>query len=101
MKIDLHQKRLNAIKLRYYFFPRQCCSCRKEYAREKMYFVPCWGVNKKVWPYYYCQKCVKSKEDVLREIDDEEYGFGIAFVDDFPGRFPTKASSPMPDPNGT
>ena len=66
-----------------------------------MYFVPCWGVNKKVWPYYYCQKCVKSKEDVLREIDDEEYGFGIAFVDDFPGRFPTKASSPMPDPNGT
>ena len=83
MKIDHHQKRLNAIKLKYVFFPKKCMICREEYRKERMYRVDRWIVNQRVLECWYCQHCIHSKEELLNKIDTD-YGCGIAFVDEWP-----------------
>ena len=65
MKIDHHQKRLNAIKLKYVFFPKKCMICREEYRKERMYRVDRWVVNQRVLECWYCQRCIHSKEELL------------------------------------
>ncbi len=103
MKINHEKKRLDAIKLRYAFFPKKCGCCGEEYVSEKMYKVRRWGVNKMVFTWHYCQNCMKSKEDVIHEIDTDS-NFGIAFVDnfgDYPEKDDTKMREPLPDPTGT
>ena len=58
-----------------------------------MWFVDRWGVNKTVHRWYYCTKCMKTKEDILKRIETDECYFGIAFVDDVIASF---ASKPRP-----
>ena len=40
------------------------------------------GVNDENINYHYCQNCMKSKEDVLYEIDTDESPYGIAGIDE-------------------
>lgn len=83
MKVDKEQKRLKAIKLKYVFRPRECRHCKEEYKRERMWqvyrFGPCKTWNK----WYYCQRCMHSAKAVLREIDTDNYPWGIAGIDPF------------------
>lgn len=83
MSVDEVQKRLNAIKLKYEFFPVKCDYCEEYYKREKMWKFYRYEENRTYQTHYYCQNCMSSKEDVLNEIDSDESPFGIAGVDDF------------------
>ena len=76
-------KRLKAIKFKSVIFPKECSLCHNKFYNEKMWKFNRWGINKSVHAVYYCQNCMHSEEDVLNEIDTDESGFGIAFVDDF------------------
>ena len=83
MKISVSEKRLNAIKKRFFLFPRTCDCCKTTIVLEKMWFVDRWHANMRVHRYHYCTKCMKTKEDVLTQIQNDECSFGIAFVDSF------------------
>ena len=83
MMIDREAKRIHAIKLRYVFTEHQCSCCGNYFRKEKMYKVHVWGVNRSVVPLDFCQNCMKSREEVLEEVDSYQGFFGIAFVDDF------------------
>lgn len=62
----------------------KCSHCREEYVEEM------WKVNRTnhmaipniVIPYYYCQECMNSAEDVLNEIDTDPCVYGITDIDD-------------------
>ena len=82
MKGENTEKRLKAIKLKFVFFSTTCDFCRKEFKREKMWRVYRYGINQTSYKWYYCQKCMPTAEDVLYEIDTDEFPFGIAGVDD-------------------
>ena len=84
MKVDKHQKRLKAIKLKYVFSPTKCRCCKEEYKKEKMWMVHRYGANKVVVECRYCQNCMHSAEDVLNEIDTGKKPlFGIVGIDEF------------------
>ena len=84
MKVDMKQKRLKAIKLKYVFFPKKCRCCGEEYKREKMWQLYRYGINKIWGKCHYCQNCMHSAEDVLNEIDTgKSVLFGLAGIDDF------------------
>lgn len=69
MKIDRHKKRLKSIKSRYMFFPRKCGICHEEYVRERMWQFYRYGVNHRIVECYYCQHCVSTAEDALKNIE--------------------------------
>lgn len=79
----MEERRLNAIKLRYCIFKKQCCSCKDNVGRERVWTFFRYGENKSIHRCFYCQRCMHSVEDVLLEIDTDKNPFGIAFVDDF------------------
>lgn len=81
MKVDKEQKRLKAIKLKYVLFPTKCDCCGEEYKLEKMWQFDRWGINKSVRRWHFCQNCMHSAEEVLNEIDTDEYPFGLADID--------------------
>lgn len=83
VKVNREQKRLKAIKLKYFFFGRECASCGEKFKREKMWRVYRYGINQTCHPWYYCKNCMHSAEEVLYEIDTDESIFGIAVVDNF------------------
>ena len=83
MKTDNRKKRLKAIKLRFVFFSTKCEHCGNEYKRERMWQLYRYGINKTAYKWHYCRKCMHSAEDVLNEVDTDEFAFGIAGVDDF------------------
>ena len=68
VKVNREQKRLKAIKLKYFFFGRECASCGEKFKREKMWRVYRYGINQTCHPWYYCQNCMHSAEEVLYEI---------------------------------
>ena len=83
MVVDRDKKRLKYIKeIHPRLFPKECKSCGELYIKEKMFKVNRWGCNYIVLTHYYCQHCLKTKEDVLFEVDSDCNPFGIAFVDD-------------------
>lgn len=84
MRISNKEMRLREIKSRLMLFPTKCEICGDSMQFEKMWKVWKWGINKRVYPHYYCKKCMHSKEDVLEYIDDYPASYGIAFVDDYP-----------------
>ncbi len=84
VKVDMHEERLKAIKLKKIWFTRTRCSkCENFFVHEKMWEVYRWSVNETRWPWHYCQHCLPTKEDVLNEIDNDGCMFGIYGVDDF------------------
>ena len=48
-----------------------------------MFRVYRWGVNKTVFAWWYCKKCMPTKQAVLDRIDSDKCPFGIAYVDRF------------------
>ena len=106
MKITLEKRRLKEIKLKFFFFPRECACCKCHVKLERMWAVWRYGVNKTCHQWFYCQDCMKTAEDVLNEIDTDSCMFGIAGVDSYMG-FKKKDNTKMmksrpkfPDPNG-
>ena len=83
MKVNKKQKRLKAIKLKYVLFPTKCECCGEEYKREKMWQLYRYGINETYHKWHYCQNCMHSAEEVLHEIDTDEFIFGLAGIDDF------------------
>ncbi|MBU5331764.1 hypothetical protein KQI61_06105 [Anaerocolumna aminovalerica] len=82
MMITKEQKRLNSIKeIKPLLFYRTCHCCDNDFVKEKIFKVDRWGVNNSVHSWYFCKKCMSTKEDVLNEIDTDECIFGIAYVD--------------------
>ena len=106
MKKTLEERRLNAIKLKFFFFSRECACCKCHVKLEKMWSVWRYGINKTWHQWFYCQDCMKSAEEVLHEIDTDSIPFGIAGVDSFWG-FKKKDNTRLinsrpkfPDPDG-
>ena len=83
MKVRKEEKRLKAIKLKFVLFPTKCACCGEEHKREKMWQLYRYGINATFHKWHYCQKCMHSAEDVLHEVDTDEFNFGIVGVDDF------------------
>ena len=84
MMVDMNQERLKAIKSRKIWFARtQCSKCKNYFAHEKMWMVPRWGINETCHEWFYCQHCMPTKEDVLKEIYSDGCMFGIYNVDPF------------------
>ena len=83
MEAKKNEKRLKAIKLKYVFLKTKCNLCQNEYNLEKMWIVYRYGINKTTHKFSYCQNCIRSKLDVLNEIDTDEYPFGIVDADSF------------------
>ena len=69
MKVDKEKKRLKAIKLKYVLFPTKCSCCNKEYKREKMWQIYLDDVNQTWTKWHYCQNCMHSAEEVLKEVN--------------------------------
>jgi len=82
MKVDKEKKRLKAIKLKYVLVPTKCDCCEEKYKREKMWQFNRWGLNKTIHKWHYCQNCMHSAEEVLNEVDTDEYHLGLAGIDD-------------------
>lgn len=83
MKVNQELKRLKAIKLKKSIFERECSCCKGKFKKEKMWRVYRYCKNKRYNPWFYCQNCMHSAEEVLNEIDTDESIFGIAGVDNF------------------
>lgn len=83
MKTTFEERRLNAIKLRFFFAPVECACCRSEVKLENVWTVWRYGLNKTKHRWYYCRNCMPTAEAVLNEIDTDEIQFGIADVDDY------------------
>lgn len=83
MKVDNEKKRMKAIKLKFVFFPTKCDCCEEKYKRKKMWQLNRYGINKTSHKWHYCQNCMHSAEDVLNEVDTDEFFFGLAGIDDF------------------
>ena len=96
MRDTATERRLNAIKKKFFFFGHPCACCKDTVKREEMWYVDRWGVNKNVYRWYYCTKCMKSKEEILKSIETDECYFGIAFVDDFNPSFANKTRPGIP-----
>jgi len=69
------------IEIKPLIFPVTCRCCGNDFVIEKMFKVDRWEINKIVHSWYFCKRCISTKEDVLNEIDTDECIFGIAFVD--------------------
>lgn len=83
MRRTLKERRLAAIKQKFVLFPRVCRLCNEEVTFEKMWSVYRWEINKTVHEWCYCKTCIKSAKEVLHQVDNDDYHFGIAFVDRF------------------
>lgn len=80
MRTSMHERRLDAIKKKIFFSAKTCACCKDTVKGEEMWFVNRWaGSGACTW--YYCTKCMKTKEDVLKQIDTDECIYGIAEVD--------------------
>lgn len=106
MEKTFEERRLAAIKDRFYFSSKECACCKSKISLERVWSVWRYGINKSRHQWFYCKTCMPTAEDVLHEIDTDEIMFGIADVDDF-DRFKKKDSTrmknafkPLPDPNG-
>lgn len=82
METKLETKRLNAIRLKFVFFERQCACCGKFIRLGKLWHVKRNGINHTVHDWHYCQKCMPTAKDVLHEIDTDGIPFGISGLDD-------------------
>ena len=83
MKVDKEQRRLKSIKLKYVFFTTKCHYCGQLYKREKMWQLYRYGINATWQKWHYCQNCMHSAEEVLNEVDTDEFPSGIAGIDNF------------------
>ncbi len=72
-----NKKRLKRIKKRLAIFPTKCECCGDMISKEKMWKVDRWGVNKTIHTWHYCQECMPTAEDVLKEVDTDECPFEI------------------------
>ena len=77
------KRRLRAIKFRLVLVPTKCDSCGDTFVRQKMWTFTRYGMSASHFKWYYCQNCMHSKEDVLNEIDTDEYPFGLYRIDNF------------------
>jgi len=80
----MQKERLKQVKSKKIWFMRtECRRCGNYFVHEKMWMVPVWGVNNARVELYYCQKCAPSREDALKEADEQPGFFGIYNVDPF------------------
>ena len=80
MKVDMHQKRLDAIKERNIrFFPQQCDICKEMFVKEPMWktIVNNYGGYSVV---FVCKHCAPHKEAVLEHLQ-KHYCYGIHGID--------------------
>ena len=82
MRIDIEQKRLNAIKEKLMFVETECKCCGNFFRFEKMWYVWRDGVNHRANLWCYCKNCMPTAEAVLHEIDTDACFFGIAGIDE-------------------
>lgn len=82
METKLETKRLEAIRLKFVIFSKQCSCCDNHFHFKKMWHVKRSGLKHTVHSWYYCQKCMPTAQDVLNEIDTDGIPFGIAGIDD-------------------
>ncbi len=62
---------------------RICRKCGKIiYKNEKCFAVKRWNHLMQILKTSYCTACMKTRKDVLNEVDNDNHPFGIAFVDD-------------------
>ena len=82
MKITYEERRLKAVKEKYFFFAKVCTCCKSEIRKEKM-----WTVKVKIREgnqyyagnIYFCKECTPTAKDVLEKIKNREI-----FCVDFP-----------------
>ena len=98
MKKTFEQRRLDAIKLKFYIFPTECDCCRGTVKLEKMWTVRRYTEDRRCRNFYYCQECMHSAEDVLKEIDNGEDHHGIVGLDEPPLPFGTNPIPTTPTP---
>ena len=77
------QVRLKYIKDKFVISNTECSCCGNNIRFKKMWIVQRWGINKRVFNWYYCHNCMSTKEEVLNEIDTDAIMFGIYPIDDF------------------
>ena len=87
------QERLKVIKLGYVLFPTMCDCCEEKYSKVKMWKFYRYGYNMRRFKWHYCTNCMATAEDVIKEIDSDEYPFGLVGFDNF--IIPKKDSSRM------
>lgn len=76
--------RMLAIKNRYTRFFCHCRLCGSLiYPGEKMFSVYRWADDRKSAKVCYCMDCIKSKREVLNEVDTDSILYGIANVDSY------------------
>jgi len=85
MKKTTEEQRLKAIKQIIAIGDIKCRSCGNYFSFTKMWKVDRWGASRTIHSWCYCKECMKSKEEVLYEIDTDSCRFGIAHIDPFLG----------------
>ena len=81
----LRQKlRLMAIKKRISHGYYKCRLCNSDiYPTETYYKVSRWYKGRSIIKICYCSDCMHSKEDVLKEVDEDSLPYGIAWIDSY------------------
>ena len=51
------------------------------YPKEKYFSVNRWYHDRQITKMAYCTACIKTRKEVLKEIESDNHPYGIAFVD--------------------
>jgi hypothetical protein len=98
MRVDMTQERLKKIKLVHVgVMMRKCDKCGNFFKKEPMFRVPRWCINDGSHYWYYCTHCLRTKEQVLMEIETDDCDFGIFPLEP---KWLGKPCRELPDANG-
>ena len=76
--------RLFYIKRKKAVYMRICKKCGETIYPKEIYFsVARWYVDRQIIKMTYCTECMKTRKEVLNEIDTDNYPYGIAKIDNY------------------